>query len=223
MKAILYILLGFSLGTGLTLIALQERFLRERRRLLALGESYRAKGDEALDELNKKWDQDCRQHREALQACQEQLTTLAAVPPSAPPDEYISRLDHERLVQEKNTELSRLASDIKGTADLIEGQRKEINELQGQIALLQGDIARREGTDSTAPAELIARHQQELDALHGQLAALQAEVSCLEKTRTEQPPLNDDFILLGAPNGHLLPGSVVRAFIKGRQVPHNPS
>lgn len=181
MTAILYILLGLSLGTGLTMIVLQERFLMERRRLLTLGESQRTKADHALDELNKKWANECREHIDELHACQEQLKKIEDLPPPSSPENHIDRTEHNRLIQEKNSELSRLAAEIKTAAKLLAGHQEEIHDLQGQIAFLQGEVTRLE----TAPP------------------------------KTSLP--NDDFVLIGSTNGHLLPGSVVRALIKGRQ------
>ncbi|MDP2104729.1 MAG: hypothetical protein Q8J76_01950 [Desulfobulbaceae bacterium] len=187
MKALLFILLGLSLGIGLTLIAIQERFLRERRRLLALGESQRAKATQALDEQNKKWAQECQQYKDELSACKEQLTKRE-VPTLSSPEDPIHKNEHDRLIQEKNSELSRLATEIRGAAELLGGRQEEINDLQGQIAFLQGEVTR------------------------------------LEEAPREKTLPNDDFVLLGNTNGHLLPGSVVRALIKGRkEAPHSAS
>lgn len=181
MEAILYILLGLSLGIGFTLIGLQERFLRERRRLLALGDSQRAKADQTLDELNKKWAEECRQHKADLQTCQEELARIESAPPLPSKQDHIDKNEHNRLIQEKNTELSRLAIEIKGAAELLERHKEELDDLQGQNAFLRGEVAR------------------------------------LEEAQKNKVLPNDDFVLLGNTKGHLLPGSVVRALIKGRK------
>ena len=177
-KTILYIFLGLSLGSGLTLIALQERFVRERRRLLAMGESQRSKAAQAaVAVLNKQWEQKCQQQAEELQACQAQLAIVEASPPPNDHEEVIARNEHERLIHEKNFELSRLASEHKNMTIHLASHQEEIRELHGQITFLEGEIAR------------------------------------LEDERKGLP--DDDFLVLGPPGGHMLPGSVVRAFIKG--------
>lgn len=196
-KSILYILLGLSLGSGLMLIALQERFLRERRRLMTLGESQRAKAAQALDDTNKKWEQQLRQLTEELHGCQSRLATAEALPLTdavglVPQDE------HERLLRENTEQLSRLAEENRNLADHLAKYQGENQDLYHEIAELQGEIAN----------------------LHGQLSTLQSEIATREakqKTRLD----DDDFVLLGQPGGHLLPGSVVRAFIKGRQAENN--
>lgn len=192
MKILLYILLGLSLGAGLTLIALQERFLRERRRLMALGESQRAKSHQVMADANKKWEQQCQQLSEELQACQTRLTAAEAAPPMDTQG-LVPQAEHERLIRENTAELSRLAEENRSLADHLAKYQGENQDLYGEIAELQGEIA----------------------SLHGQLTTLQGEIATL--SAEQKTSLDDDFILLGRPGGHLLPGSVVRALIKGRQ------
>lgn len=174
MKTFLYILLGLSLGSGLTLIAIQERFMRERRRLLAMGESQRAKAAEVAESiLNKQWESKFQQQAEELQACQAQLATAGPCPtPGIDAEECVLRSEHEQLLHEKNLELARLT------------------------------------TENTTLVHHLDSHQEKINDLHDQLARLEEEKKLVP---------DDDFLLLGQPGGHLLPGSVVRAFIKGRQ------
>lgn len=178
-KTSLFILLGLCLGSGLTLIALQERFVRERRRLLAMSESQRTKSAHAAVAVStKQWEQKCQQLEEDLHAVQTQLAFAEANPPPIDPKEFVPRSEHERLIQEKNSELTRLTADHKMIASQLTKDQEEINELQAQIAFLGGEVSR------------------------------------LERAKTDVS-VDDDFLLLGPPGGHLLPGSVVRAFIKG--------
>ena len=189
MKALLYILLGVSLGSGLTLIALQERFIRERRRLLALGESQRATATQAaVALLNKQWEQKCKQHTDELQECQSRLA-LAATETPAPiahedTGDVIDKSEHERLIHDKNIELDRLAAEYK------------------------------------TMTRHLASHQEEIKDLHGQITFLKGEIAKLEEERKHIPAADDDFLVLGQAGGHLLPGSVARAFIKGHQGDH---
>lgn len=178
-KSILYVCLGLSLGSGLTLITLQERFVRERRRLLAMGESQRSKAAQAaVAVVNKQWEQKYQEQEEELHACQAQLAAAAEVNPAPINlEEFITRSEHEQLIAEKNAELGRLAAEHKTLTSHLTRHQEEINELHGQIAFLTGEIAR------------------------------------LEEERKSIP--DDDFLILGQPGGHMLPGSVVRAFIKG--------
>ena len=178
MKSILYILLGLSLGSGLTLIVLQERFVRERRRLLAMGESQRAKAAQAaVAVLTKQWEQKGQQQAEELQAYQAQLATVEESPTPIDPEEYLARIEHEQLIHEKNFELGRLVAEHKTMVNRLTEHQGEITELHGQIIFLKGEITR------------------------------------LEEEKKRIP--TDDFLVLAPPGGHLLPGAVVRAFIKG--------
>lgn len=194
MKALLYVILGLSLGAGCTLIALQERFLRERRRLLALGDSQRAKADMAVDEMKAKWEAECELLQSELQACQGRLAEAIlaaeaakeAVEESEVPvvatagADLVLRGEHERLIQEKNTELSRLAAENKSLAVHLQGQQEELTDLHGQIAYLKEELAKAQEAVAT------------------------------------QVLSDDDFVLLAAKgSGHLLPGAVARAFLKG--------
>lgn len=189
MKVLLYILLGLSLGAGMTLIVLQERFLRERRRLMAMGESQRAKAAQALEDANQK----CHQLTEELRECQARITDAETTP--APESAgLIPQDEHERLIRENTEELSRLAEENRTLADHLAKYQGENQDLYGEIAELQGEIA----------------------SLRGQITSLQGELAALEAEKKSQM-VDDDFVLLGQPGGHLLPGPVVRAFIKGRQ------
>lgn len=187
MKAFLFILLGLSLGSGLTLIALQERFVRERRRLMALGESQRATATQAaVALLNKQWEQKCKQHTDELEECRTRLAETETSPPAVPEErgDVIDTSEHERMIHEKNLELGRLAAEIKTMGTLLTNHKDEINDLHGQITFLKGEIAK------------------------------------LEEEKKRIPAPDDDFLFLGQGRGHLLPGSVARAFIKGHQGGH---
>lgn len=190
MHAFLYVLLGLSLGAGLTLIALQERFVRERRRLLALGEAQRAKTAQTVDELGTRLEQQTKQHQEELRACQARLAAAEAAPATAPAREGgLEVSEYERLIEGKTVELNRLATENTALAEHLASHRAEIKDLQGQVAFLHGEVTR----------------------LEGETARLAAEKEALP---------DDDFLLLGQPGGHMLPGSVVRAFIKRSQQKH---
>jgi|GEM_PF-1986615 len=189
MKTFLLILLGLSLGSGLTLIVLQERFIRERRRLLSLGESQRAKASQAsLAVLTKQWEQKYQLQGEDLQACQGQLAALAANPPQAPEtpqaaiEDAIPRPLHEQLLGEKAAEIDRLTA-----------ERDELSQQASQQTI---------------------RQQEEITELQGQIERFTNEISQLK--RQVELMTDNDFLLLGQPGGHMLPGSVVRAFIKGQ-------
>ncbi len=154
MKAILFVLLGLCLGTGTTLIFLQERFLRERRRLLALGESQRAKGEQASEELTRKWEEECELLRQELQGCQVRLAERvesAAVPPPEDRPEMIDRHEHQRLIEEKNGELSRLAGENKSLADQCLAHQREIDDLNLQISYLKDELVKAQAARNTLP------------------------------------------------------------------------
>jgi len=102
----------------------------------------------------------------------------APAPPALPDmTEFIPREAHERLLQEKDAELSQLMAENSALAERAINLQAETADLQGQLTYLHGEVAR-----------------------------LDREIRATK---------DDDFILLAQPGGHLLPGSVVRAFIKG--------
>ena len=201
LKIFLYILLGLSLGAGTTLIALQERFLRERRRLMALGESQRVKAAQALEEANNKWEQRVQQLSADLQRCQAQLTTaIATSPPITTIVEQSVSNELEQLLQTKEGELNLLVAENQALSGLQTKHLAEIDSLRNDISHLQGKIEALRG---------------ENDALQEQNSLLQAEIGKLKEQRQEPP--TDDFIFMGDQScRHLLPGAVARAFIKRR-------
>ncbi len=155
MKALLYILLGLSLGSGMALIALQERFIRERRRLLALGESQRATATQAAVALvNKQWEQKCKQHTDDLQELRARLEATETPGPLAPEDleNLVDKGEHERLLHEKNLALDRLAAENKALASHLANHQEEIKDLHGQITFLKGEIAKLEEEKKHLPA-----------------------------------------------------------------------
>lgn len=180
MKVFLYILLGLSLGSGLTLIALQERFIRERRRLLAMGESQLAQAAQALAEAKEKRAEELGRLTQDLAECRGRLAIADSRPP-IDPEGLIDRDEHDRLLREREAEISRLATENLTLADHLARQQGESADLNGQITFLKGELGR------------------------------------VEAEKAARPDPDDDFLLLGQPGGHLLPGAVVRAFIKGRQ------
>lgn len=154
MTTFLYMVLGLAVGIGVTLIFLQERFVRDRQRLLAKGESERVKSAQMLHDSESHWQERLEECRMKLAEYQNQLPDLQAIEAS----------------QEK------FAAERTAWQEKIDGQLQQISELQGEVAFLQGENEK------------------------------------LRKEQNEQPPSED--YLVFSPGGHLLPGSVARAFMK---------
>jgi len=184
MTAILYIILGLSIGIGLTLIYLQERFVRERRLLVAMGESERAKSAKMLKDLDENWEKSCAQYKEDIEMYKERLENLANE--TSPAVNAVS----EELSEESQQRLAQLEA--------------EVQDNEGKLAELQSDNNRLQKN--------LASYQQEIKELQGELTFFKGEVTRLEEEQ-KKLPADDDFIVL-ADGGHLLPGSVARAFMK---------
>lgn len=170
MTAILYAILGLSFGVGLTLIYLQERFIRERRLLVAVGESERAKAAQMIKDLDEQWERTCSKYKQEIEAYKQQLSDSQF-------SERLAELEEEtRFKDSKITELG-----------------KENDRLQKNLV----------------------SYQKEIDDLQGELTFLKGEINRLEEER-KKLPVDNDFIVFGE-SGHLLPGSVARAFIKSNK------
>ncbi len=191
MVAILYIALGMSIGIGLTLIYLQERFIRERRLLVAMGESERAKSAKMLKNLDEQWEKSCGQYKQEISEYKDQVkdlketvssknasqnSTLANKRNKDAAKKLTEQEEKYRVKDDKLTEQQNKNYDLQ---KVLSNYKKEINELQGEITFLKGEVSRKEDERQDVPL-----------------------------------PLDDDLVMLND-GGHLLPGSVVRAFIKG--------
>ncbi len=185
MTAILYIILGLSIGIGLTLIYLQERFIRERRLLVAMGESERAKSAKMLKDLDESWEKSCAQYKENIEIYKERLENLANE--TSPP--AVNAVGEE-LSEESQQRLAQLEAEV-------QDNDRKLAELQ---------------SDNNSLQKRLANHQQEISELQGELTFFKGEVTRLE-VEQKGLPADNDFIVL-ADGGHLLPGSVARAFMK---------
>ncbi len=189
MNAILYIIMGFSLGVGLTLIYLQERFIRERRLLVAMGESERAKSAKMLKDLDAQWETACAQYKEEIET-------------------YKTRLAEAQLVleaREPDTD-----SDDKAATALAEAGER--------INILTEELERVKAQKSGISAEERQKFQHDIDVFQQETKDLQAEITFLKGEvkrlqEADNKQLPDDYIVL-SDSGHLLPGSVARAFMK---------
>ncbi len=191
MSAILYIIMGLSLGVGLTLIYLQERFIRERRLLVAMGESERAKSAKMLKDLDAQWEGTCAQYKEEI-------------------EKYKARLTEVQLILEAKGADNNDDNDDEAAVALTEaGERiniltEELERVKSQKAGLSAEERRRFQHD-------ISAYQQETKDLQAEITFLKGEVKRLHEPDNNQLP--DDYIVL-SDSGHLLPGSVARAFMK---------
>nr|MBF0221532.1 hypothetical protein [Desulfobulbaceae bacterium] len=140
MTTLLYILLGISVGIGCTLIFLQERFTRERRRILATSKAEREKATRQLLELDEKWEAECEQYRQELAAAQ----TEAAGDNAA---------DSEQRILEKESEIAALTSENQQLQKSNAALQDQLTEAQSESDYLKGEIKRLEKEKSQIPAD----------------------------------------------------------------------
>lgn len=191
MNAILYIIMGLSLGVGLTLICLQERFVRERRLLVAMGESERAKSAKMLKDLDAQWEKTCSQYKEDIERYKAQLAEAQLMLEAREPDNDDSDDDEEAAaLTEAGERLNILA--------------EELEQVKSQKSGISAEERRKFQHD-------ISLYQQETKDLQAEITFLKGEVKRLQEAGNNQLP--DDYIVL-SDSGHLLPGSVARAFMK---------
>lgn len=183
--------MGFSLGVGLTLIYLQERFIRERRLLVAMGESERAKSARMLKDLDAQWEKICEQHKEEI-------------------EKYKVRLAETQLRLESLEQDSDDDSDDKTAAALTEAGER-INILTEELERIRSQKSGISAEEHQKFQHDISVYQQEIKDLQAETTFLKGEVKRLQEVDKNQLP--DDYIVL-SDSGHLLPGSVARAFMK---------
>ncbi len=194
MTAILYIILGLSIGIGLTLLYLQERFIRERRLLVAMGESERAKSAKMLKDLDEQWEASCSQYKEDIETYKKQIEDLnneiSAVKVATPAEQLQSYAIDQN--QEPQPDIAKYELEAKNKDAKLKELTKGNEDLRKSLA----------------------SYQQEIKELQAELAFFKGEVARLEE-EAKKLPADNDFIVL-ADGGHLLPGSVARAFM-GKQ------
>lgn len=186
---ILYMIIGFSLGVGLALIYLQEKFTRERRKLLGLNEAEKAKSAEMLASLDAKWEEKnktdkaegsaqatrVQELQRALKVAEEKVFEHATEPLSRnDTDNQASEL--QEILTGKETELEELLSEKQNISSTLNAARQEVEELQGEIIFLKGEIK-------------------------------------TLKEEKKREPIDDDYLVLG-PGNHYIPGSVARALME---------
>ncbi len=192
MNAILYIIMGLSLGVGLTLIYLQERFVRERRLLVAMGESERAKSAKMLKDLDSQWDRTCTQYKEDIEKYKAQLAETQLALEAREPDNNGNGDEAVAALAEAGERIKILVEEL----EQLKAQKTDIavekrHKLQHDISVFQ----------------------QEIKDLQAEITFLKGEVKRLREANNNNDQLPDDYIVL-SDSGHLLPGSVARAFME---------
>ena len=183
--------MGLSLGVGLTLIYLQERFVRERRLLVAMGESERAKSAKMLKDLDNQWESTCAQYKEDIEKYKMRLAEAQQRLEAREPDNNDDSDDEAAAaLAEAGERINILAEEL----ERVKAQKAEISTEERQK--FQHDIS---------------VYQQEIKDLQAEITFLKGEVKRLQDAKKNQLP--DDCIVL-SDSGHLLPGSVARAFMK---------
>jgi len=159
MTAILYTILGVSLGVGVTLIYLQERFVRERRLLVAMGESERAKSAKLLKDLDEQWEAECDHLKEELEACRRKIEEMEQ---DEGTKEVITVQDTEKItalgneIKAKQEEYDKLLEENASLRRELAPLRQQIQEQQSEIAFLRGEVdkLKKELTEKPATASL---------------------------------------------------------------------
>lgn len=221
MTALLYIILGAVLGVGLTLLILQDRFVRQRRLLVAMGESERAKSSQMLHELDDQWKQESRQFRQKLKSYKNKLSIKQVAP-----QEALSRVailkEKMREKEEARLELEEAKNNLQNS---LSDRRLEISEMQEEISFLKGEADRlsneaevaRKSEARAAQAAKEAEEKAKRLALTPTKDAVSDKRSKAPSDKSAVLPGNDfgeDFLVFRPGKGrHLLPGKVARAFM----------
>jgi len=188
MTAILYIILGLSLGVGLTLIYLQEKFIQERRLLEAMGESERIKSAKMLKDLDEQWENSCSKYKQEIAEYKQQIEQLNGT--GMPPADITPGPENGVSDTHSQARLAELEEKIRFKDEML-------TELGEKNDILQ---------------QSLTSHQKEINDLQDELTFLKGEINRLEEEKKDLT-LENDFIVFGD-GGHLLPGSVARAFMK---------
>lgn len=190
----LYIVLGLSVGVGSTLIFLQEKIIRERRKLMALSASEKAKAKEALKELDSRWEQATAKQKKEIE---EATLKIAAL-------EKKEQDSEEKIVMLEEM----IANHGKGAGrDEISGEIDELkrNLLEGEEKL-QGLLKERVGLQGA-----LAEARKEVSDLYGEIDFLKGAVAKLESERKKWKD-GDDYLVV-APGRYIIPGSVARSLM----------
>lgn len=194
---ILYIILGVCLGVGASLIYLQERFTKERRKLIALNEAEKAKSADMLKRLDADWEEKTKADKEDILAKAARVQEL------------------EEALEEADNRAKNLAQETPSTAHKDGGQDNELLiDLQGAMQVKETELKDllRENQEIS---KTLQTAYQEVKDLHGEITFLKGEVKKLEETSKDQPS-DDDFLVLG-PGNHYIPGSVARNLMARRR------
>jgi len=132
MTTILYIILGFSIGVGCTLIVLQERLLRERRLSVAANEAEQEKSAKMLKEIEDKWEQESETYRQKLAALQEEAA-----------HKNNTDLQEESFLAQE-AQIADLSNENKQLKESLAATKTQLTELQGESDFYQGEIRRLE-------------------------------------------------------------------------------
>jgi len=209
MTAILYTILGISIGVGVTLIYLQERFVRERRLLVAMGESERAKSAKMLKELDEQWEAECEQYKEELEGCKKRLEELEH---SKGSEATISAQDEEKIAL--------LGKELKARQEEYEKLLEENASLKKKLDAAAETSSAGNNDESRALVDSlrqeIGEQQAEVDFLRGEVSRLKEELAAEKEksARAASAPTLDDDCIVFSKGGHLLPGSIARKLMK---------
>ena len=130
MTTFLYMVLGLAVGIGVTLIYLQEKFVRDRRQLLAKGESERVKSEQMLQDSDSLWE-------EKYEACKKELS------------EYESRVPDLQAIESAQ---EKFTTERVAWKDNLDAQQQQISELQSEVAFLKGENEKLQKEKADRPA-----------------------------------------------------------------------
>ncbi len=201
-RSSLYIVLGFSLGVGVTLIYLQERFLRERRKLRALDIAERAKSQEIIKELDAKWEKETIECRREIADAHLQIAGYEEAA-------LISETKVKEL-EEIIVAYAEKADKVEETEQRCTVDRAAITELQLTLQEKEEELAGllKEKNDLLGT---LTEARQEISDLHGEIEFLKGKITNIENQRKKSEQ-DDDFLVM-TPGHHYIPGSVVRSLM----------
>lgn len=191
---VLYIVLGLSLGVGITLIYLQEKFVRERRKLVAFAAAEKAKAQEMLKELDTKWEQ---KTAESVRENEDTRLQIAALEEAAQISaKKITELQESIVAQNERTGEA-------GANAATDELKRALQEKEEELAGL--------AKEKNELLEIITEARQEISNLHGEISFLKGEIKNLEAKNKKVGQDEDYFVM--TPGKHIIPGSVARALM----------
>ncbi len=183
MTAVLYIILGLSIGIGITLIYLQERYNRERRLLVSMAESERLKSSQTVKDLDEQWSHERDQYRTELQentshiqemehALSEAAANSGILPNQFSLTERTELNSLRKLLKERDDDKTLLEAGKNSLQKSLASQQQVINEMQEENSILKEQLGHISDDSPESQGNEAPENQLELHALKQEISRL---------------------------------------------------